>query len=69
MGLSYLWDDGFKRRIKFMDLELKGEFSERLGKYFGEQEFPIVLYYINDVLSINLNMPYSDSENKEVSYG
>jgi len=27
-----------------MDLELKGEFSERLGKYFGEQEFPIVLY-------------------------
>jgi len=31
----------------FMDLELKGEFSERLGKYFGEQEFPIVLYYTN----------------------
>jgi len=52
-----------------VDLELKGEFSERLGEYFGEQEFPIVLYYINDVLSINLNMPYSDSENKEVSYG
>ena len=52
-----------------MDLELKGEFSERLGKYFGEQEFPIVLYYTNDILSINLNMPYSDSENKEVSYG
>ena len=28
-----------------MDLELKGEFSERLGKYFGEEEFPITFYY------------------------
>ena len=28
-----------------MDLELKSEFSERLGKYFGEQEFPIAFYY------------------------
>jgi uncharacterized protein (DUF169 family) len=31
----------------FMDLELKGEFSEQLGKYFGEQEFPIVFYCTN----------------------
>jgi uncharacterized protein (DUF169 family) len=36
---------GSREGENFMDLEMKAEFSERLGKYFGEQEFPITFYY------------------------